>query len=399
MKKTNKCKKAVAMFMVMASVISSAAVLPSDNGISVFSDTAITAEAKTQSYIAWRQTNEKWKKMLITPTDKNSTLAGYGCAVTSVAMNVVKAGIRTEDNFDPGKCLADLQKVGAFDKNSCISWSKVTKAYPQLKYVDVVNVSNKKKADAIEKVGKYLDKGYYIIVGVSCRKDGKCNHYVCAVSRTNDGDIKIADPGGTGQKKLSGYGKVCNIVGFLKKDAKTKDLAKNNLTGLMEAATDFIKKTNHKNMLTDGAAYRIRTAASSSKLYVGTKDNKTAKKTNVQLVKKSASSSLWVAHYNSRTNAWYFTLKNNKNVVLNLYADNVVSRTNANIYTFVSDDKTQEYVLDKISNNKFYIRNASNTNIVLDAFGNAGTQVKGTNVWSYKYNKGEKTQQWIFEKV
>ncbi|WP_028509022.1 hypothetical protein [Ruminococcus sp. NK3A76] len=394
MKKTSRCKRIVAMFMVMASVVSSAAVLPTDSNISLFSDSAITAEAKVAKYTSWRQTDDKWKSRLITPSDKNSTLAGYGCAVTSIAMNVVKAGLRTEDNFDPGKCLTDLQKAGAFDKNSCISWNKVTKAYPKLVYKNTVNVASKKKADAIKAVGNYLDKGYYLLVGVSCRKDGKCNHYVCPISKTKDGDIKIADPGGTGQTKLSGY-KVCNIVGF----KKTGDVGTKNLKGIADIMDDFIKTTIHSTVLKDGGTYRIRTAASNSKLYIGTKSNGTSKKTNVQFVKKNASSSLWVAHYNAKTNAWYFTLKDNKKVVLNLYADDIVSKTNANLYTFVANDKTQEFMIEAQKDNKFYIRNAANTKVVLDAYGSAGSQKVGSNIWSYTFTKNEKTQLWIFEKV
>lgn len=152
----------------------------------------------------------------------------------------------------------------------------------------------------------------------------------------------------------------------------------------------------YKNALVDGASYRFVASANTS-LALGS--TSISSKSNVQLVNKKSALTL-VAHYNSVNDAWYFTPKNSS-VALNLFADHVVSNTNCNLYKFVKNDTTQEFLPVKKSGNKFVLLSAENPGVAIEGAGYASKFKAGTNVRGYSYNasKTDPSQIWILERV
>jgi hypothetical protein len=361
----------------------------------------------------YKQTNKAYKDILINPKDNNSTLGKIGCLVFSyyhmaIYTNAFKG--------TPQQFLNALTSVNAFTSNSTMKLAQINKICPKLKYKDTTDVTeySKKKVNAAAE--KKMSKGYKLIAKVSTKGTNTGNHYVYCYSVEN-GKIRILDSS-FNKNYLSEY-KVCALLAYSYYPNKAVTNGKNYKSTVTKAKdeNDIIKewfpeiekeeekkaeqsKTEQELYLKDGQTYKIRTYAENSVdggLFIGTKGNATKSGTNVQLVKSSAASALWVAHYNSKNDAWYFTLKDNSKVALNLSADKIKSKTNANIYKFAKDDKTQEFKLiahkpDKL---QFYISSAANENIVLDAYGDGEHKVNG-NIWSYTFTKGEKTQCWKF---
>ena len=157
--------------------------------------------------------------------------------------------------------------------------------------------------------------------------------------------------------------------------------------------TYALKQNNsQKDMLTNNGIYTINLKGKN--IYLSTDGNASKKGTNVLL---SNTKTQWIAKYNSSTNAWYFSLKSTPSMVLNLAADSIKSKTNANLYTFVQNDTTQEFILKKNSDGSFSILSAANSSIALDAYGSAPKV--NSNVWSYTYSSNNSTQMWNINKV
>ena len=89
---------------------------------------------------------------------------------------------------------------------------------------------------------------------------------------------------------------------------------------------------------------------------------------------------------------------------LNLFADHVVSNTNCNLYKFVKNDTTQEFLPVKKSGNKYVLLSAENPSVAIEGAGYASKFKAGTNVRGYSYNasnasKTDPSQIWILERV
>ncbi len=151
-------------------------------------------------WATWKQTDPRWKD---TPFG-NTTLGPHGCAVTSVAIQIMRSGVSTTlgSNFNPGTFATALDKAGGFDSRSFIQWGMVEKIAPSFKFSGREHLPPQ-----ISQLESYINQGYYIILNV---KNGA--HWV-AVDRIEGNKIHMFDSGSTGTEVGATYG-LNTIVGY-----------------------------------------------------------------------------------------------------------------------------------------------------------------------------------------
>lgn len=148
----------------------------------------------------WKQYNPTWGGVALGP----KTVGQIGCAMTSVAMQIMRSGVQTTlgADFNPGTFASALAKVGGFDAKGNINWGAVSKIAPGFQWTG--RVRNGVDSNTI---GELVSQGYYVILNV---KNGR--HWV-AVDRVEGNKIYMYDPGSGGTEVGQTYG-LNSIVGY-----------------------------------------------------------------------------------------------------------------------------------------------------------------------------------------
>lgn len=167
--------------------------------------------------------------------------------------------------------------------------------------------------------------------------------------------------------------------------AASKDLEK--------AYKDYINQTS--NCFVEGQTYIFKNT--SGGVYIGTASNKIANKVNVQAVTSKSNATQFVAHYDKAVNGWIFRAKKNKSLVLNFYADKVVSGCNVCLYQEQKKDKTQ-YIIPKKKSGKMILTCAANEKVAIEISGYISKAKNGTNIRGFSVNN-DPSQEWSAIKV
>lgn len=141
----------------------------------------------------WKQKGMTWSDIKIGTTD--ATIGDIGCLVTSIAIQIKKSGVATNDiyPFNPGTFVIALNNAYAFDSNGNLSYAPISKVVPNFKYVGRVKLKGKTKSEKLYEIRKYYEDGYYLVAEV---KGATLNnqHWV-AVDNVTNSTVVMLDPG------------------------------------------------------------------------------------------------------------------------------------------------------------------------------------------------------------
>lgn len=133
----------------------------------------------------WKQIDKKWGSVTIGNTSE--TVADVGCALTSVAIQIMRSGVElTVDNFNPGVAAKKFN----YTSEAAIYWQSTTNVAPNFVSAgDKIDVSGMTKQQKIDKVAELIGQGYYLIGHVNGG-----GHYV-AITGVDSNTIYMSDPG------------------------------------------------------------------------------------------------------------------------------------------------------------------------------------------------------------
>ena len=148
---------------------------------------------EVDGYVIFRQGDPQWGSDNL--LGSSSTIAAQGCALSSVAMQIVNSGVETVEPINPGSLSRILRENGQYGCSSgaCIVWGGTTYA-TNGKFVGHGNLGEALTGDINEKaeqLSRYLSEGYYPVLQVKGYTGGE--HYV-AVFKVENGNIYVGDP-------------------------------------------------------------------------------------------------------------------------------------------------------------------------------------------------------------
>lgn len=140
----------------------------------------------TGEYKLWKQSDERWGSKELGSSGRN--MSQIGCAVTSVAINVVHSKSADEKSFDPGKLCDYLTANSGFTSDGSIYWGKVTGLIPSFTYEGAYSLKGTTQSAKASEIAEYLNKGYVMVLSVNYS-----SHWVAVDSVQGDKVIMI-DP-------------------------------------------------------------------------------------------------------------------------------------------------------------------------------------------------------------
>ena len=146
------------------------------------------------TFTSWKQYDSQWSNVRL----GNKTVGKIGCAMTSVAIQIMRSGSPLSiEEFNPGTFAQALTKAGGFDAAGNITWSAVERIAPNFKFVDRIN-----HRPSLQELNNLVSQGYYVILNV---KYGR--HWVAidSVDVANN-KIYMFDPGSPGTEVGETYG-------------------------------------------------------------------------------------------------------------------------------------------------------------------------------------------------
>ncbi|MDE6708627.1 MAG: SH3 domain-containing protein [Oscillospiraceae bacterium] len=152
----------------------------------------------TDNYKNWKQTNSSWSNMTI--GTQGETVANIGCAVTSVAMLMVKSGAVTETDFNPAVLITYLNQNGGFSADGNLNWWVLNNYTSDFKFEKNYSLSGLTNQEKIEEVQDLLNNGYYILAQV------KYGQHFVAVDYVKNSEITMMDPGSKSTSLNEKYG-------------------------------------------------------------------------------------------------------------------------------------------------------------------------------------------------
>ena len=164
-----------------------------------------TLKAATGAYKNWVQYDSAWRD--ITLGVGGDTMYQSGCLVTAIAILMVHSGATDEYGVDPGKLCTYLTNNGGFNAYSELVWSKVSGAVEGFKFSNFRIELKGSQQDKAEKIKRYLDMGYYIVVNV-----GNGGHWVAIDRVDDDGTVYMFDPGYYGETVLFDFYRADGVI-------------------------------------------------------------------------------------------------------------------------------------------------------------------------------------------
>lgn len=147
--------------------------------------TTISASADA-SYQSWKQGDSRWGSMRL--GSSSYTMSNSGCAATALSMLMVHSGSITDDSFTPATLCTFFNNNGGFSNRGDISWGVSNKLASSFSFEGYGTLSSSSVSGKADEIQKYLDAGYYIILGV---KSG--GHWV-AVDKVDGDKVYVFDP-------------------------------------------------------------------------------------------------------------------------------------------------------------------------------------------------------------
>ena len=150
---------------------------------------SVHAVTDTTDIRSWKQFDDRWGDIHLGKSGYN--MRGSGCATTSMAFLVAKAGNFKGTNFDPGMFCRLMTQFNGFGSEGDIYWGKVSSVAPGFRYVKTEYLKkNLPYEERYEAIKKYVDEGKYLIIDVQ-----NSGHWVAVDGIENDRIISF-DPGG-----------------------------------------------------------------------------------------------------------------------------------------------------------------------------------------------------------
>ena len=158
----------------------------------------------TTDYTQWKQSDAAWGSKKL---GNLCTMSDSGCLVTSIAIQMVRAGVENPNSFCPGTLrdrleaggfishASDIRYDGNLDYSAAFSGSNSSK----FTYAGMSNFHPTPYNSIYSTLSSKMSQGYYAVVQV---KYG--NHWV-AVSNCSGGEVYINDPASNGYTRLRQY--------------------------------------------------------------------------------------------------------------------------------------------------------------------------------------------------
>lgn len=156
------------------------------------------------SYKTWLQSDSRWGNKTLGSC--GDTMAEIGCAVTSIAIQVVHSGCKSESSFNPGTLVDYLSKNGGFDSEGNLYWGAVTGLVSNFTFEKRAYFSSQTKSNIVKELTTYINQGYYIVMSV--KNDG---HWI-AIDTIKDGIVYMMDPAQNKTDKLFDYYDVSGML-------------------------------------------------------------------------------------------------------------------------------------------------------------------------------------------
>ncbi len=156
------------------------------------------------SYKTWLQSDSRWGSKTLGSC--GDTMAEIGCAVTSVAIQVVHSGSKSESSFNPGTFVDYLSKNGGFDSEGNLYWGAVTGMVSNFTFEKRAYFASQTKSNIIKELTTYINQGYYVVMSV--KYDG---HWI-AIDTIKDGVVYMMDPAQNKTNKLFDYYDVAGML-------------------------------------------------------------------------------------------------------------------------------------------------------------------------------------------
>ena len=158
----------------------------------------------------FKQSDPRWgSQKLFCGSD---TIAASGCALTSVAMQIKKAGVKTIiSDFNPGTFSAAIRqgKYGECKGNGpMMSWDSYASYITSGKFrMNSNTYLNGNYSDKVNTLTNYINQGYYPVIQV--KSSG--SHYV-AVFYTDNGQLYVGDPANVNDNTIAPLKSNYNLV-------------------------------------------------------------------------------------------------------------------------------------------------------------------------------------------
>ncbi len=171
---------------IAASVMAAGLALANASYFQTVDFSNVYVSAATGEYLTWKQSDPRWGSVRLGGSCE--TIRQSGCAVTSIAMLLVKSGNFDESTINPGSLCEFLSKNGGLDNNACIYWGKVSEFCPSFTFEGTGMLYGTTAEEKAAEYKSYLDQGYYLVADV--RYSG---HWV-AIDRVEGGVVYMMDP-------------------------------------------------------------------------------------------------------------------------------------------------------------------------------------------------------------
>ena len=165
--------------------------------VTVFIFLSSLAVSGADNYKSWLQSDSRWGNKTLGSC--GDTMAEIGCAVTSIAMQVVHSGCKSESEFNPGTLVDYLSKNGGFDSYGNLYWGAVTGMVSNFTFEKRAYFSSQTKSGITQELASYINQGYYIVMSV--KYDG---HWI-AIDTIKNGVVYMLDPAQNKSNNLFDY--------------------------------------------------------------------------------------------------------------------------------------------------------------------------------------------------
>ena len=135
------------------------------DGISVYSE----------DYRAWSQRDSRWANLTMS-SDPGATVRDYGCAAASVTKLIIQAGLRSQDSFNIGTFVTQMNSVDGFEYGGAIRWAYADKVVSGFSYAGSRLNGTYSTSAKNDELMQLIKSGYHLIIKVPSGNNP--SHYI-----------------------------------------------------------------------------------------------------------------------------------------------------------------------------------------------------------------------------